>query len=80
VRLGNAADQVIGRIFRSPQSPQDRPWFWTITARAPQKPTEQGYAATREEATAAFNLAWDPMPADDPEALPEWGKRNIQDG
>jgi hypothetical protein len=26
------ADQYFGRIFLSPQGPQGRPWFWTITA------------------------------------------------
>jgi hypothetical protein len=42
VRLGNTNGKVIGRIFRLPQSPQDRPWFWTITERVPQQPTERG--------------------------------------
>jgi len=71
VRLDNASGQVIGRIFRSPQSPQDRPWFWTIS-RFPQKPTERGYARTREDAMAAFRLAWDG--AADPEGPREWTK------
>jgi hypothetical protein len=26
----------------------------------------------------AFRLAWDPMPADDAEAIVEWGKHHIQ--
>jgi hypothetical protein len=58
VRLGDASGQVIGRIFRPPQSPQDRPWFWTITERVPQRPTDRGYAGTREDAMANFKLAW----------------------
>jgi hypothetical protein len=76
VRLCDASGQVVGRIFRSPQSPQDRPWFWTIS-RFPQKPTERGYTATREQAMNAFRLAWDPMPTDNAEELLEWGKRNL---
>jgi hypothetical protein len=77
VRLGNTKGQVIGRIFFAPQSPPDRPWFWTITARFPQQPTERGYAATREQAMTAFRRAWDPAPVGDAEALLAWGKRNI---
>jgi len=78
VRLGDVSGQVVGRIFLSLTAPQDRIWFWTITARMPQQPTERGYTATREAAMTAFRLAWDPMPTDDAEALLEWGKRNIQ--
>jgi hypothetical protein len=77
VRLGDASGKVIGRIFRSPQSPQDRPWFWTITERVPQWPTDRGYAGSREQAMTAFRLAWDPMPTYDAEASVEWGKRDI---
>jgi hypothetical protein len=69
VRLGDASGEVIGRIFRAPQSPQGRNWFWTITERAPQKPTERGYAPSREDAMAALKSAWDPMPK---------GKRNVE--
>jgi len=25
--------KVVGRIMRHPQTPEDQPWFWTITAR-----------------------------------------------
>jgi hypothetical protein len=62
VRLGDAGGKVIGRIFRAPQSPQDRPWFWTITERVPQWPTQRGYAATREDAMADFEAAWERKP------------------
>jgi hypothetical protein len=78
VRVGDVRGKVIGRIFLSPMAPQDRPWFWTITVRFPQKPTQRGYAATRADAMVAFKLAWDPMPSDDAEALLAWAKRNIQ--
>ena len=47
--------KVVGRIMRHPQAHKDRPWLWTITAR---KKPEKGYAATREDAMAAFKHAW----------------------
>jgi hypothetical protein len=78
VRLDDASGQVIGRIFRTFIETSERPWFWMITARFPQKPTERGIAVTREEAMTAFRLAWDRTPRDDAEALLAWGKRNIQ--
>jgi hypothetical protein len=52
------AGKVVGRIFHAPMAPRDRPWFWTITVRAPQRPTERGYAHTRADAMAAFKAAW----------------------
>ena len=48
----------VGRIMLTSAASRDTPWFWTITARVPQAPTERGYAAAREEAMAAFKAAW----------------------
>jgi len=48
----------IGRIMRHLQAPPALPWFWTITARVPQLPSDRGYAPTREAAMAAFKSAW----------------------
>jgi hypothetical protein len=53
---GNA--KAVGRIFRATVTPPGRPWFWTITERALQRPTDLGYAASCEEAMAAFEQAW----------------------
>ena len=36
--------------------------FRTITARVPQYPHDRGYAATREQAMAAFKAAWQRKP------------------
>jgi hypothetical protein len=52
------SEQHIKRIMLHPQAPQGKPWFWTITARVPQYPHDRGYAASREQAMAAFKLAW----------------------
>ena len=62
VRLGNAGGEVVGRNFRAPHSPQDRPWFWMITVRVPQQPTRRGYAATRKDAMVDFGVGWDRKP------------------
>ena len=51
-------ERHLGRIMLHPQAPKDRPWFWTITARVPQSPQDKGYAASREDAMAAFKLRW----------------------
>jgi hypothetical protein len=48
----------IGRIMWTHAASRETPWFWTITARVPQQPTDRGYAAKREEAMAAFKGAW----------------------
>jgi hypothetical protein len=50
--------RIIGRIFRAAMAPKDRPWFWTTTKLESQRPTDRGYALTREDAMTAFKHAW----------------------
>ena len=58
VCLGGASGRVVGRISRVPISPQDRPWFWALSAAASPGSTQRGYERTREDAMAAFKRAW----------------------
>jgi hypothetical protein len=53
------SDRDIGLIFLSPQAPQGRPWFWTITDREyPPTIHSRGYSTTREQATKDFKAQW----------------------
>ena len=48
------SDCCIGRIFHAPQSPADRSWMRTVTAREyPRTIHSRGYLATREQAMEA---------------------------
>ena len=50
--------RVVGRILRAANSPKEQPWFWIVTKPAMPVAHDRGYAATREEAMAAFRRAW----------------------
>jgi hypothetical protein len=49
----------IGRIMWTQAAARETPWFWAITTRVPQGADYRGYAATREDAMAAFKAAWE---------------------
>jgi hypothetical protein len=50
---------VVGRIMKAAAAPQGAPWFWTLAFgwHEDRTPTH-GYAATREDAMAAFAKSW----------------------
>jgi hypothetical protein len=49
---------VVGRIFRVPVAPEGRPWMWASGHNGDITRAAHGYAATREEAMAAFAKSW----------------------
>jgi hypothetical protein len=49
---------VIGRIFKVPVAPPDRPWMWASGHNGDIRRAARGYAATREAAMAAFAKSW----------------------
>ena len=51
----------VGRIVwpaSSYTAGRDKPWFWSITCKAPNVPTDPGNAASLEEVMAAFKARW----------------------
>ena len=52
-------ERHIGRILWTHAASRKTPWFWTITARVPNSMHDRGYAASREQAMAAFKAAWE---------------------
>jgi hypothetical protein len=52
---------VVGRIFKVPVAPPDRPWMWASGhSAATVKRAANGYEPTREAAMAAFAKSWRP--------------------
>jgi len=50
---------VVGRIMKTAAAPVGMPWMWTLAFghHEDRRPTH-GYAATREDAMAAFAKSW----------------------
>jgi hypothetical protein len=52
-------DRVVGRIFRSPTAPPDRPWMWMVTDESLKAGLpDHGFAASRHAAKNAFADTW----------------------
>ena len=49
---------VVGRIFRVPVAPQDRPWMWASGHNDDIRRAAYGYERTRETAMEAFERSW----------------------
>ncbi len=50
---------VVGRIFKVHAAPQGTPWMWTLAfGHHEDRTPTHGYAATREDAMAAFAESW----------------------
>jgi hypothetical protein len=48
----------VGHVMHTQQSPQGKPWFWTIFARGVPSMPDRGYAETRKRAMAEFKARW----------------------
>ena len=51
---------IVGRIFKVPIAPEDRPWMWASGHNRQVRLAARGYEATREAAMAAFAKSWRP--------------------
>ena len=51
-------ERCVGHIMHTQQSPEGKPWFWTLFARGGPSMPDRGYAATREQAMADFEAEW----------------------
>jgi hypothetical protein len=49
---------VVGRIFKVPVAPADRPWMWVSGHNGDLRRAAHGYEQTREAAMAAFAKSW----------------------
>jgi hypothetical protein len=50
---------VVGRIFKANAAPVGEPWMWTLAfGHHEDRTPTRGYAATREDAMAAFAKSW----------------------
>jgi hypothetical protein len=54
-----AAGTVVGRILKVHAAPVGAPWMWTLAfGHHDDRTSTHGYAATREDAMAAFAKSW----------------------
>jgi hypothetical protein len=51
-------DVIVGRIFKVPVAPADRPWMWASGHNGHLRRAAYGYEPTREDAMAAFAKSW----------------------
>jgi hypothetical protein len=49
---------IVGRIFKVPIAPEDRPWMWASGHNRAMRRAAHGYEPTREAAMQAFARSW----------------------